>query len=174
MDKKQFGLFAMGLKGFYPKENLFPSDVVADLWYEELADLEYADVVMFLKKWVATEKWAPKVCEIREGVALLKGGELPDWGKGWEQVEKAIRYYGYPRPDEAMASMDEMTQEVVKRLGGFMALCQSEHLQNDRANFRMLYEQIAERKKKEQALPPALKTAIEQKRTAALLEDKGE
>ena len=44
----------------------------------------------------------------------------------------------------------------------------SENLANDRANFRMIYEQLAERKKKDAQLPEALTEKI----NAILVENK--
>jgi hypothetical protein len=84
---------------------------------------------------------------------------LPDWGNGWEQVENAIRYYGTYRASEALESFDEVTREVVKRLG-FNNLCLSENVQADRANFRMIYEQLAQRKATNDQIPENLKQLI--------------
>ena len=60
---------------------------------------------------------------------------------------------------EALESMDEITRQAVKRLG-FKNLCLSESQMTDRANFRMIYEQVAERKKKEAQLPESLRLEL--------------
>ena len=138
MSEKEFGIFAMALKTYFPKDNLFPNKQSVDLWYRILNDIDYKTAELFLQKWVATNKWSPTIADIREGCADITHGEIQDWGKAWEQVEKAIRYFGMYREDEAYASMDEITEEVTRRLG-FKEICMSENLQVDRANFRMIY-----------------------------------
>ena len=55
--------------------------------------------------------------------------------------------------------MDEITQECVRRLG-FTELCMSENPNVDRANFRMIYEQVSSRKKEELQLPIGLQEGI--------------
>lgn len=87
-------------------------------------------------------------------------GTTPDWGNGWEQVENAIKIYGSYRQAEALESMDEITRDTVKRLG-FYNLCMSENQTADRANFRMIYEQIAERKKRDKQIPESLRLTIQ-------------
>lgn len=169
MDKKQFGLFGMALKAYYPKENILPSEQAVQLWYMQLQDIDYNDATMFLNKWAATEKWSPSIADIRGGIADITNGTIEDWGKGWAQVEKAIRNFGSYRVEDAYNSMDEITREVTQRLG-FLNICQSENIQTDRANFRMLYEQVAARVKQERQISPSTRAAIAQ-RTAALLED---
>ena len=55
--------------------------------------------------------------------------------------------------------MDDLTRQAVKRLG-FKNLCLSDNMQADRANFRMIYEQLAERKEKDAQMPERLKLVI--------------
>ena len=86
-------------------------------------------------------------------------GEKPLWSDGWEQVQTAIRKYGSYNIPAAMESFDDVTRQTVKRLG-FMELCMSKNPMQDRANFRMIFEQIAERKEKAQQLPASLTELI--------------
>lgn len=159
MDKKEFSTFAMALRTYYPKENLLPNQPAMELWYRELQDIPYSVVEAGLRKWVATNKWSPSIAEIREMTATVQNGEIPDWGDGWEQVLTAIRKYGSYRIPEAMESFDSITRQCVERLG-FKNICMSENISVDRANFRMIYEQIAERNKREQQIPLPLRQLI--------------
>jgi hypothetical protein len=161
MSEKEFGIFAMALKTYFPKDNLFPNKQAVDLWYKILSDLDYKTAELFLPKWVATNKWSPTIADIREGCANITQGEMPDWGEAWKKVENAIRYYGMYREDEAYASMDEITEEVTRRLG-FKTICMSENIQVDRANFRMIYEQVIQRKKNDRQVKPDVQKLIEQ------------
>lgn len=167
MNKQEFAQFTMELKTYYSKENILPNNQAMDLWYKQLNDIPYDVASLFLNKWVACEKWSPTIADIRAGVADITQGEVADWGKGWEQIEKAIRYYGIYRVDEAYASMDEITREVAERLG-FKNICMSENIQNDRANFRMLYEQVAQKKKTNRQINPNV--ALLMNRTVAAIE----
>ena len=60
---------------------------------------------------------------------------------------------------DALASLDYLTRQTVKRLG-YHELCVSENMMQDRANFRMIFEQLSERKAKEQTISPVVKKMI--------------
>ena len=169
MNKSEFATFAAALKTYYPREGLLPNQQAMELWFRQLEDIPYKVAELVLNQWVATNKWSPSIADIREKAAVVKNGEIPDWGEGWEQVTKAIRRYGLYRQAEALASMDEITRRCVERLG-FWELCASENVMADRANFRMIYEQLAERKKKEAQTPQPLLGLIQAMQGAKMLE----
>lgn len=168
MDKKEFSTFAMALKTYYPRENLLPNQYAMELWFRELCDIHYEVAEMALRKWVSTSKWSPSIADIREVAATISNGNIPDWGHGWEQVIKAIGRYGYYNADEAMNSFDEITRECVKRLG-FKNLCMSENQTADRASFRMIYEQVAERKRMNVQLPGNLRKLLAERLDGPLM-----
>lgn len=170
MIKKEFATFAMALKTYYPKEGLLPNEQALELWYKQLQDIDYKVAEAALNKWVATNKWSPTIADIREQAAAISTGDIPDWGDGWEQVLRAIRLYGSYEPQKALDSMDGLTRKCVERLG-FRNICMSENISADRANFRMMYETLAERQKKEMQLPAATRTLISSIRNN-MLEDK--
>lgn len=160
MDKKEFSTFAMALKTYYPKEQILPNQQAMELWYRELQDIPYAVAEAGLRKWVSINKWSPTIADIREMTSEVQHGNIADWGEGWEQVIVAIRKYGSYRIPDAMESFDPITRQCVERLG-FRNICMSENIAADRANFRMMYEQIAERKKKESQMPLPLQQLIQ-------------
>ena len=160
MTKKEFALLAAALKTYYPREALLPNDQAMELWFRQLADIPYQVAEAALNKWVATNKWSPSIADLREMSSGIQYGEMPDWGEGWKQLQRAISKYGSYRPKEAMAMLDDVTRQTVERLG-FQNLCLSENQETDRANFRMIFEQLATRKKQESQIPPGLKTLIE-------------
>ena len=94
MTKQEFATLAMALKTYYPREKLIPNDKAMELWFRQLQDLEFKVAEAALYKWVATNRWAPKISEIREMAAEITRGEIPDWGEAWEQVLKAIGRFG--------------------------------------------------------------------------------
>lgn len=161
MDKKQFAMFAMALKTYYPRENLLPNDKAMELWYGQLRDIPYEVAEAGLNKWVSLNKWPPSIADIREMASSIVHGDLPDWGEAWEEVCKAIDRYGAYRPMEALESMSPIARKATERIG-FVNLCRSENISADRANFRMIYESLAEREKKDAQMPTELKNLIAQ------------
>lgn len=161
MTKKEFATFAAALKTYYPKENLLPNSQAMELWFRQLEDIPYDLAEMALNKWVATNKWSPTIADIREQAASVVNGEKPLWSDGWEEVVRAIKNYGSYGQKEAMESMSEITRTAVRRMG-YIDLCRSENPVADRANFRMIFEQIAEREQKQNQLPVSLKNLIEE------------
>lgn len=171
MTKKEFATFAMALKTYYPKENLLPNEQAMELWYRQLQDIPYQVAETALNKWVALNKWCPTIADIRQIALEVTQGDIPDWSEGWEEVCKAIQRFGYYRPQEAKESLSPITRQVVERMG-YTHLCMSENTTADRANFRVIYEGMVERKQKEAQIPEKLRLAINQLTQKSLIEDK--
>ncbi len=163
MDKKEFSTLAMAIRTYYPKENILPNQQAMELWYRELQDIPANVAEAALRKWVATNKWSPSIAELREAAAEVRHGEVPDWGEGWKQVLNAIRVYGRERPKSAIASMHPIAGEVAERMG-WWNLCVSTNQDADRANFRMMYESLAEREQARQQVALPLQEVISQLR----------
>ena len=153
-------MYAAAIRTYYPKEQILPNQQAMELWFQELQDIPYDVAQLGLRQWVATNKWSPSISEIREMASDVQHGSIPDWGEGWEQVTRAIRKYGMYQMSEAMNSFDPITRQCVERLG-FMNLCVSENVTADRANFRVIFEQLQERKRKESQMPAPLKNMIQ-------------
>lgn len=64
MTRKEFGLFAMAIKTYYPKENLIPNEQAMELWYQQLQDIHYDIACRMLNEWVRENKWSPSIAEI--------------------------------------------------------------------------------------------------------------
>lgn len=160
MDKSEFAAFVMAIRTYYPKENILPNTQAIELWYRELQDIPAPVAETALRKWVATNKWSPSIAEIREMSVSITEGEGLTWGEAWEQVVKAIRRYGSYNPREALDSLDPLTRRCVQNLG-YHELCMSENPTADRANFRMIFETLSQRKKTEQQLALPLREIID-------------
>lgn len=172
MTEEEFAKFAMALKTYYPRENLLPNKQAMDLWYLQLQDIPYQIAEVGLNKWVSLNKWSPSIADIREMTSSVSHGELPSWGDAWQEVLIAIRQYGSYRAIEAMNSLTPLARKATERIG-FVNLCMSENISADRANFRMIYEQLAERQKKDEQLPLPLKTLIAQMQSEHKLLESG-
>ena len=168
MDKQEFSTLAMAIRTYYPKENILPNQQAMALWYRELQDIPFPVAEAALRKWVSTNKWSPSIAELREVCATVSNGEIPGWGDGWEQVLTAIRKYGMYNIGQALASLDPLTRQAVERVG-FREICMSENISVERANFRMVYESLAERKKTEQQVALPLQQVIARLGSADML-----
>ena len=169
MTKKEFSVFAMALKTYYPREELLPNQQALELWYKALEDIPYSVLEVTLNKWVSLNRFSPSIADLREQATELMFGRFPDWQEGWEKVSVALGRYGYFDIDKAYGSFDDLTRKAVDQIGGFRALCKSSNLSADRANFRQAYEDMATRIKHERQLSEAVLTSIEALNTARRL-----
>lgn len=159
MTASEFSTFSAAIKTYFPKENVLPTKESMTLWYSALKDIPHDVASAALMQYVQTNKFAPTIAELREIATTIQSGNLPDWGEAWEKTLSAIREYGMYNEKDALASLDDLTRLAVKRLG-YHDLCISENMMQDRANFRMIFEQLLERKTKEQKISPVVKKMI--------------
>lgn len=160
MQFDEFKQLAKGLKSVYTSDRFLPDADSLKIWYQMLRDLNYDVCSAAIQSYILTNKFPPTIADIRNLAVDVQNGHALDWGEGWEQVLSAIRKFGMYRISEAMDSMDGITRKCVERLG-FQNICMSENINTDRANFRMLYEQIAEREKKNNQIPDGLKLTMQ-------------
>lgn len=149
----------------YPRDRTFNDPVkVADtveVWAMLLADLPASAVVAAVKKHCMTNVWPPSVAEIRAAVAEAENpGIQIDAGTAWGEVTAAIRWYGYYREEEALASLSDTTRAAAKSIG-WKELCTSENADVIRGQFRMAFETMANRHRKDATLPPEFRPQIQ-------------
>lgn len=156
MTFNEFRILTKAMKAVYTSPNFLPDTYAVKLWYQMLKDIQYEQATVAIQEYMLTNKFPPTIADIR---ALTFEREIQDWGTGWQKALNAIRKYGWCRQKEALAELDDITRQTVERLG-YMELCTSENLMADRGNFRMIYEQIAEREKDRQCLPEELQSRI--------------
>lgn len=159
MEKQEFAMLAAAIRTYYPKENILPNQQAMELWYRELCDIPYQVAEAALRRWVATNKWSPSIAEIREMTVNVTQGDDMTWGEAWEKALKAVHRFGYYRAKEALDSLDPLTRRCVENVG-FREMCLSENIAVERANFRMIFETLAQRKKTEQQMALPLREAI--------------
>ena len=145
VSKQEFATLVLAMQAMYGEEFIGTEEAM-DVWFALLHDLDYQILSKALQKYMLTNKFKPTVAELREIYADLICPAISDWSEGWEQVSKAIGYYGIYRTEEAMESFDEVTREAVKRLG-FQNICLSENIVADRARFAEIYQAIQQRKR---------------------------
>lgn len=158
MKKSEFSRIASAITTYYPNSELFPNPAATQLWYEEFKDIPYEDAVNGLRRHVNTSKWPPTIAELKQAIVSNVAG-AKDWGLHWDECVRAIKRYGYYREDEALEQMTPITRKIVKRLG-YKELCSSDNQSHDRANFRMVFEQVADNEYQQAALPKDLQEKI--------------
>jgi hypothetical protein len=160
MTREEFKILAKGMKAVYAQPTFLPDADAFNIWYSLLQDIEYMVAQAAIQMYMLTNKFPPTIADIRECAASVSVGEKPLWSDGWEEVLMAIRKFGSYRETEALNNMTETTRMAVQRLG-FRNICMSENIMADRANFRMVFEQIAEREHTAQQIPVKLSNLIE-------------
>lgn len=160
MTRQEFAQIVLAITTFYPTENALNSEQSVKLWFEMLKDLDYQDLTIALQKHVTTKRYFPSIAELREACVSVQKGEIATWSEGWAELVDAIRYYGYMREIEGLNSLSEITRRVAQRLR-WADLCKSENVMNDRANFRMAYEQEVRKYKERQQLSPKVRELID-------------
>lgn len=161
MDFEKFKILVKGLKAVYVEPWFLPDADSIKIWYNLLGDLDYTVLSVAIQRYMMSNAKAPTIADLREAAAEVVCGEVADWSVAWEKVTKAIGTYGMYRVEEAMESFDELTREVVKRMG-FYRICTSDNVAADRANFRTIYTQLAERKKADNQISEKVRGLIGQ------------
>lgn len=140
MNKQQFATLAIAIKSAYPASKVMEDNASMDFWYLMLKDIDYRVAENAIMEHVSTNIYPPSIAEIRKLCMERCKRPALSFDEAWGTVQRAISKYGSYHPDEAFATMDEMTLSVVKNLG-WTKLCQSENPEASRANFRKAYEE---------------------------------
>ena len=156
MTRQEFDIIRATIKGAYPNFNIINDKYSLQIWYKMLADLDYKMCETALMELFATHVYPPQIAEIRQKCAEYMNPQIEDSGSAWEEVQQAVRKYGYYRAEEAMQSLSPVIRKAINRIGGFAAICSSDNPSVNRAHFYKMYEAIAEREKTDSMLPPAI------------------
>ena len=160
MTKDEFKILCKGMKAVYPQPTFLPDAYAFKVWYSLLQDLDYTIAQAAIQKYMLINEFHPTIADIRKNAVSVQAGDKKTWSEGWEEVMKAIGNFGSYREEEALESMSEITRKAVKKLG-FRNICLSENITADRANFRTIYEQMAENEYTAKQIPLNLSKLIE-------------
>lgn len=152
MDRQQFAMLAIGIKSAYPASRILEDKASLDFWYMMLSDIPYDTAENAIMEHICTNIYPPNIAEIRKLCMERMRPHVLSFDEAWGVVQNAISRYGWYHPQQAFATMDELTLSVVKNLG-WTRLCQSENITADRANFREAYEAKAAEQQKKSQLP---------------------
>lgn len=176
MTKQEFAIFLDNMRNAYPREKVLPTEGAKALWFNALSDIPNDVASAALAKHMFTSTWPPSIAEIRKLASEVVMKQPAEWSEAWKKVRKAVRNFGTYGEEDAMASFDPVTREVVRRMG-YQDLCMmpSDEVRIYEAHFRDIYEQIVREHQEVAAMPQDLSNRIEQIRNDALmLEQKSE
>lgn len=159
MTREEFKVLTKGMKAVYTQPTFIPDADAFNVWYELLKDLDYMQVSVAIKKHMQSCKFPPTIADLRENSAELTHGEVNDWSAGWADTCRMISKYGSYNPEKALAELDPITRTVVRRMG-FKELCMSENPVADRANFRIIYDNEANRRREAAKISEDVRTAL--------------
>lgn len=168
MKAEEFAVIAAALQTAYPWANLFPTTEAMDIWHGKLKDIPCEVMSAVVNRWIDTKTQPPTIADIRQEADIVVNGLPPTWADGWEQVQKAIGRYGYMQREAALASMDEVTAETVRRIG-WQQICESENVDALRANFRMVYETMSRRAQEGRMISAGTQLKLDSVRSVPLI-----
>lgn len=134
---------------------------ITNLWSVMFASDDFSAVQTALYKHIATSTFAPTVAELRRALSDISHERPLTAGEAWQETIQAMQYWGYCRPEEAMAGMSPLTRQTVKMMG-WTNLCVSENPIADRAHFMQIYEALLKRNEESRYLPIHLQNQIRQ------------
>ena len=175
LDKKEFIKAIEYLIAIYPEmEKQFNNQTTQCVWFDLLQDIDWRTLLLAIKTYASTEKFAPKPSQIRE-MAIMTTRETRDWTEGWDLVLRSIGRFGTYKESEALdwiRKQDETAAESIRRLG-YKNLCLADDQMAVRANFRQAYNNQLSKNKFYDQLPDNTRFAIEENRARAKLQLKG-
>ena len=163
MELNEWKNLAKGLKAVYTRDTFLPDAESVKMWFMLLQDIPYEQINVALQKWMTTQKFPPTPAEIREVAAELIHGRIEDWSEEWKIVLSAIR--GYSPGLQRKMDFNDITKEVVKRLGGveFMSQARSyTDLDVLRASFRDIYNYLYKKAVDKRQMPLSLQEEVTQ------------
>lgn len=175
LDRKDFAKAIEYLIAIYPEmERQFNNQTTQGVWYDLLKDIDERTLLLAIKTYATTQKFAPKPSQIRE-MAIMTTKETRDWTEGWDLVLRSIGRFGTYRESEALdwiRKQDETAAESIRRLG-YKNLCLADDQMTVRANFRQAYNNQLSKNKFYDQLPDNTRFAIEENRARAKVQVKG-
>ena len=142
MEIQVFSKCMLLLETSYPNFKITSDKTKLSVWYEMLGDRTEMELMLGVKKYIATNEFAPTIAGINKAIASNQTSKAPDGLQAWGELQTSIRKWGMYHEDKAIESLSPETRAVVQALG-FTNLCTSENQMADRAHFIKLYESRA-------------------------------
>ena len=142
MTRSEFITLTMAIKGYFPKEKeLFADPVQLELWFPMLSDLDYKETLAVIQHYARTNKFSPSIADIRE---FFDKEKEDSWQELYEHSMRIIARYGIYNEQGGMDALDDISREIVRRIG-YKRICNSdEHDPYIRNEFRETFKDVSE------------------------------
>lgn len=163
-------LLEMHYPSFFKDRSEESIEMLVRIWGEIFAPYQKKELQMAIERLSKKTKWMPSVAEIIEEIEKTKDPIFRKKGKEeWEKVLFAVRKFGYYNAREGLESLEPITREIVREMGGFSDICQSERIDVERKQFIEMYDEKINRYKELKLLGNS--TTPEEKETLAKLQE---
>lgn len=161
MTVDEFARLADAIKTYFPRDNMLPTDIAMELWYDMLKDMDYQSAYIGLKNHVATSKFAPTIADIRNGAVISQPQELNEM-EAWSLVSKAIRNSGYNSVEE-FAKLPPLVQKAVGLPSQLRTWALDENYNEEvvSSNFIKCYRNELAKQRELQKMPQNVRNLIE-------------
>jgi len=111
-----------------------------------------------VKRLITTFQYqVPTIANLNHILSELKNVKKIEPGDVYDEINKAIRYYGFYRLEEGFNSLSPIAQSTVNAIGGFRNVCLSDNIMADRAHALKIAKNYIEREAKENLLTNSMK-----------------
>ena len=160
------------------QRNLMPelSREMIDMWFTLLQDLQYKEAITSVAALIAENpNYPPTIGQIRGKLASAKINSMSDV-EAFSLIREAVRKFGSYRKDEAVEWLGKELSEVVNRYGWeYFCNMTRDNITTYAAQFRRMWEGMAEHKLTQARIPDTVKRQLEAmrpKQTAPCLEQR--
>lgn len=141
------------IAGAHP--NFEAEEAKVTIWHELLGDLDYEAAQRAVHQHITTSKWIPTIAEIREQATRSSRPEHMTPGEAWHAVHGAVQRYGYYEPRKGLESLPSLVAYAAQQIG-WTEICMETQVGMLRSQYMRIYEQLVERAKREELVPPQL------------------
>jgi len=128
------------------------------MWYDVFKDEDELVFQTAVKRLITTFQYqVPTIANLNHILAELKNVKKIEPGDVYDEINKAIRYYGFYRLEEGFNSLSPLAQQTVNAIGGFRNVCLSDNVMADRAHALKVAKSFIDREEKENLLTNSMK-----------------
>lgn len=162
MTRDETKMIVMQIASSYSK-HLMPelSPMMIDSWHLMLQDLAYSEAALATAAAVSVSQYPPTIADIRGRLAMAKTDCISS-EEAFSLIREAVKTFGGYRAEEAIASLPEDIQIVVKRHGfGYFCEMSRDNITTYAAQFRREWEAMAEEKMRRKSIPEHINKQLE-------------
>jgi hypothetical protein len=138
------------------------NEFTVSIWQKLLADINFTDVQTSLITWMSTEKYPPTPADIRSIISTAEMGGTDQADEAWGKLKQAIRKFGHMDSEEAIQTLPELAQIIVKRFTwSYYCMMPIDEVSTYYAQFRNAYECEYRKQRERKQIPEELQKALQ-------------